>query len=75
MDSTGLRRRWTAFDSRNLASSRNAAYFNKFKPGYFSYIGPGSEKTWNFEKYFDEKMKIEMNWQNKLRMCTLKGCI
>ena len=34
-------------------AERNAAYFGKFKPGYFMYIGPCSEKTWNFQKYRD----------------------
>ena len=29
-------------------AERNAACFAKLKPEYF--IGPGSEKTWNFEK-------------------------
>ena len=35
-------------------AERNAAYFARFKPGYFMYISPGSEKTWNFEKYPDD---------------------
>ena len=35
-------------------AERNAAYFARFKPGYFMYIGPGSEKTLNFEKYPDD---------------------
>ena len=29
----------------------NAAYFGKFEPGYFMYIGSGSEGTWEFEQY------------------------
>ena len=28
-------------------AERNAAYFARFKPGYFMYIGPGSDKTWD----------------------------
>ena len=32
-------------------TERNAAYFWTFKPGHFEHTGPGSEKTWNFEKY------------------------
>ena len=35
-------------------AERNAAYFGRFKPGYFMYIGPTSEKTWNFKKYPDD---------------------
>ena len=55
-------------------AERNAACFEKFKPGYFMYIGPGSEKTCCFEKYFDDtKKENEMNWQNKHPI--LKGCI
>ena len=34
-------------------AERNAAHFGKLKPGYFMYIGPGSEETWKFEKYPD----------------------
>ena len=30
-------------------AERNAAYFGKFKPGNFMYIGPGSEETCKFE--------------------------
>ena len=26
-------------------AERNAAYYARFKPAYFMYIGPGSEKT------------------------------
>ena len=29
-------------------AERNAACFARLKPGYFMYIRPGSEKTWNF---------------------------
>ena len=36
---------------------RNAANFGKFKPKYFMYIGPGSEKTWNFEKNPDNPQR------------------
>ena len=31
-------------------AERNAAYFGKFKRGYFMYFGPGSQKTWNLKK-------------------------
>ena len=31
-------------------AERNAAYFGKFKPGYFMYIGPSSQETWTFHK-------------------------
>ena len=34
-------------------AEQNAAYFEKFKPGQLIHIGPGSEETWNFEKYAD----------------------
>ena len=30
-------------------AERNAAYFDKIKPWYTKYIGPGPEKTWNME--------------------------
>ena len=36
----------------------NATFFDKFKPGYFMYIGPGSEKTWNFDQYPDNPRSI-----------------
>ena len=36
-----------------LQDAENAAYFGKFKPGYYMYSGPGSQETWNFEKYPD----------------------
>ena len=39
-------------------AERNAAYFGKNKPGYFMYIGPGSEKTWNFEMYPDDPKEM-----------------
>ena len=29
-------------------AERNAAHFASLKPGYFMYIGPGSENTWYF---------------------------
>ena len=31
----------------------NVTFFDKFKPGNFMKIGPGSEKTWNFDQYPD----------------------
>ena len=31
----------------------NATFFDKFKPGYLLFLGPGSEKTWNFDQYPD----------------------
>ena len=34
-------------------AGRNAAHFGKFKPGYFMYVGPGSEETWKLGKYTD----------------------
>ena len=60
----------------------NAAYFGKFRPRYFVYIGPGSEKTWNFEKYPDNP---KGKWDELAKQVTdvhlvqkhpiLKGCI
>ena len=50
-------------------AERNAPYFGEFKPRYF--IGPGSEKTWNFEKCPGNHKENEMNCQSKLRMCIL----
>ena len=47
-------------------AGRNAAYFEENKPGYFMYIGPGSDETWNFEKNTQTNQKESgMNWQNK----------
>ena len=48
-------------------ATRNAVYFEKNKHGYFMYIGPGSEKTWNFEKYFDDP---EGNWDELAKQVT-----
>ena len=39
-------------------AKKNAESFNKFEPGNFSYVGPGSEETWNFEKYADNPQKM-----------------
>ena len=63
-------------------AERNAAYFGSFKPGYFMYIGPASEKTWNFEKYPDDpKGKLD-ELANRVtevylgqKRPLLKGCI
>ena len=29
----------------------NAEYVNRFEPGHFIDVGPGSEATWTFDKY------------------------
>ena len=51
--------------------NRKGGKFGRFKPGYFMYIGPGSEKTWNSEeKYPDVKGKWD-ELENKLRTCIL----
>ena len=34
-------------------AEENAARFGKFKPGYFMVTGPGSDRTWSFDKYPD----------------------
>ena len=52
-------------------TDRNAAHFEKFKPGYFMYIGPGSGKTWHFEKKSKTRKENGTNWQNKSRTCTV----
>ena len=63
-------------------TDRNAAHFEKFKPGYFMYIGPGSGKTWHFEKYFDdpkgkwdELAKQVTNVYSVQKHPILKGCL
>ena len=52
------------------------------KPGYFMYIGPVSEKTWQFEKYYDdpkrkrdELAKQVTNVHSGQKHPILKGCI
>ena len=39
----------------NEKHKRSAAYFDRFKPRYFMYVGPGSEETWCFENYVDDQ--------------------
>ena len=37
-------------------ADRNAPNCNRFNPVHFIYIGPGSEETWNFERYADNSL-------------------
>ena len=41
-------------------ADRNAACFRKFKPVYFMFMGPRSEKTWNLKRYPDNP-KVKRN--------------
>ena len=59
----------------------NAAYFGKFEPGYFMYIGSGSEGTWEFEQYpenpkgrWDELARQVMEVYLVQKHPSVKGC-
>ena len=48
-------------------AERNAAYFGKFKLGYFMHIGPGSEETCKFETYPDNPQR---KWEELAKQVT-----
>ena len=68
--------------SKEPKGGKARAYLGKFMPGCFMYIGPGSEKTRNLEKYphnpegkYDELAKQGSDVYLVQQHPILKGCI
>ena len=55
-------------------AKNNAESFNRIEPGNFSYVGPGSEATWNFEKYADNPQGMSDKITRAVTvMCSTQG--
>ena len=48
----------------------NAEYVNRFEPGHFIDVGPGSEATWTFDKYAEIPQKCGINLRMLWDTCT-----
>ena len=59
-------------------AERSAAYFGKFKPGYFMYIGPGSEERWRVPRQHKRKVGRTCKTSTDVYLAQkhpiLKGC-